>query len=786
MATSTVFTKYRPIKIAFLVEEGDIVGLTKVTGINTLLWGGIYNPIIPVSQTNRDFVNQLLKLFNADVVYKVSETPEIKAIYDELPYLRDPSHIGEKIFYEDWHTKKNLLAYLDLLNIVNFYWEKEFRHTGKKYKSNCLLLDWDSSDKYSPLFSLMFGYFPDSHNLKENYKVAFEKGLKSKVDKLEVTNGLPKDISQKITPIQATGLELEGYGGGFRSDGIYIGDEDNFTDLLNFWNLRASGIAIRFLPKNDFPKFKEYIQLYLSKLDKSPNRHPNIKDSIYVYHHQKDHENITSVLKNLTLKNKDFCIAQCSETSWNGLNIKPKDFYFKSERTLAHIEKNDDNYSVSFALPEKRFLVEGFDSQQSLIVEINPITETFHPRHTFKLPFLRELNEFYSREICFDPWTVRVSNEGLGLFIKTDDNNLEVRPIKHEKVIKEIFALAGYKAEVNQSGLLTNQIITGMREHHPLEACRVFKIKGVRKLLKQMKSDTRIKWSNATKIIWSDGQFKKYEGLYIEARDKRKLDTQSTLNFLIKKNILKPNLKFYHRYFACKDFKCRNCGLNDSIKLSNYEGSYKCPYCRYDHSMPQYIVEDIQGVVNKYFTFSKSGLFSKDNNQEGAIPVVMTLLTLQRIIHDGEIIYSTAMNLEGDIKCEVDFSVLSLKHGKIELGIAECKSEGKKEKTKEDIDANDINNLKHLQDKLNSLGIDCYIILSKTSDSFKKSEITLFKELNNDDRHFVLLTNQELEPYEPYWDLEETDNLPKKYAHSLEDMYYNSQYLYLREDTVQT
>ncbi|MFH1544095.1 MAG: hypothetical protein ABIE03_06210 [Patescibacteria group bacterium] len=782
MATSTVFVKYRPIKVAFLVEKGDIDGLVKVAGINTLLWGGIYNPIIPVSPSNRDHVNQLLKLFNADVLYKVSETSEIQTIYDELPYLRDPSHIGERIFYEDWHTKKNLLAYLDSLSIVNFYWEKEFRHTGKKFKSNCLLLDWDSADKYSSLFSLMFGYFPDAYNLRDNYKEAFEKGLKSKIDKLDVSTGLPKDLSKKITPIIATGLELNGYGGGFREDGIYIGEEQKFIDLVNFWNLRASGLSIKFLPKNDISRFKDYIQSYLSKLDKRPNRNPNITESIAVYH-QDRHEDISAILKNFTISNKHFSLSHCDEHSWNGLNIKPKDFYFKSERTLAHIEKSYDSYSVSFALPEKKFLVEGFDSQQSLVAEINPITETFHPRRTFKLPFLRELNEFYSREMCFDPWTVRVGDGGIGLIIKTDDNNLEVRPIKHEKIIKEIFRLAGYKAQVNQSGLLTDQIITSMREQHPLEACRVFKIRGVRELLKQLTPNMKIKWSDATRTIWNKGQFKNYEGLYIEARDKKTLDTQSTLNFLIKKNILRPHLKFYHRFFARKNFKCRNCGLNENIKLSNYEGTYTCQYCKYEHSMSQYIVDDIQGVVNKYFTFTKSGLFSKSNNQEGAIPVVLTLLTLQRIIHDGEIIYSTAMNLEGDIKCEVDFAVLSIKHGKIEFGIAECKSEGKKKKNQEDIDTKDVNNLKHLQDKLNDLGIDCYIILSKTNDSFKDSELSLFKKLNEEDRHFVLLTNKELEPYEPYWDLEETERLPKKYALSLEDMCYNSQYIYLREES---
>jgi len=239
MSTSTVFIKYRPLRIGFLVEEGQINQLVKAAGINTMLWGGIYNPIIPISKGNNNYAKQLLNLFNVDVLYKVTEAEEIKTIYDELPFLRDPKHTGEAIFYEDWHSKKNISAYLDSLSIVNYYWEKEFRHTSKKFKSDCLHAEWDENDNYSNAFSLMFGYFPSSYNLKYNYKQAFKNGLKANSIKINKDTDLENDLAKSITPIMATSLELETSGGRARGDGIYVGSEDNFTDLTNFWNLRA-------------------------------------------------------------------------------------------------------------------------------------------------------------------------------------------------------------------------------------------------------------------------------------------------------------------------------------------------------------------------------------------------------------------------------------------------------------------------------------------------------------------------------------------------------------------
>ena len=47
MIRGTVNVKLRPIKLAFLVNPEDKVSLQQAIEINTFLWGGMYNPIIP-------------------------------------------------------------------------------------------------------------------------------------------------------------------------------------------------------------------------------------------------------------------------------------------------------------------------------------------------------------------------------------------------------------------------------------------------------------------------------------------------------------------------------------------------------------------------------------------------------------------------------------------------------------------------------------------------------------------------------------------------------------------
>lgn len=48
MAFGTLELTLRPLKLAFLVDPADTAVLTEAIQINTFLWGGMFNPIVPV------------------------------------------------------------------------------------------------------------------------------------------------------------------------------------------------------------------------------------------------------------------------------------------------------------------------------------------------------------------------------------------------------------------------------------------------------------------------------------------------------------------------------------------------------------------------------------------------------------------------------------------------------------------------------------------------------------------------------------------------------------------
>jgi hypothetical protein len=130
--------------------------------------------------------------------------------------------------------------------------------------------------------------------------------------------------------------------------------------------------------------------------------------------------------------------------------------------------------------------------------------------------------------------------------------------------------------------------------------------------------------------------------------------------------------------------------------------------------------------------------------------------------------------IEGVPPCEIDFMVIEHSRREIEWAIGEAKSAGG------EIDTNDIENMKAVADKLKTIGAYVYLIFAKAADSFTQKEIELFEATKKQGYRVILLTNKEIEPYDPYYESNDNEQLPHRYAHSFADMVRNSDFRYFR------
>ena len=562
MATTSFSIRYRPVRIGFLVEDGRIDDLVMAAGLNTLLWGGIYNPVIPISRERLEFAEQLLDLFSVDVLYTVSENETVVAFKESHSSLRDPTY-GDHSFYQNWHTR----VYLNSYNIVNYYWERELKHKPDSGQSNCFLLRWDNGDPLRSVFALQYGFFPTEYDLRDDCKRAFIEILRAKEVSLARDALLDPEFTTKISPLALTRSELIGQPHLLRGDGVYLGDENDFEDLLAFWNLRASGRNLLFLPRRNLDRFQQLAAAHLQELDGRPNSRLTIEDHLSLHHRSATDEEVSAIRESLPTQ-KPLVNSRCDEIMWNDLRMKPVNFHFRWEQAPVSVDRIHGGYEVNIQLPEMRFLTEserGLQGKQ-LVVEVSPHSDFSHPGHVLRVPYIRKLNEFYSRKLGDRPWEFRVLRDGIARIIQTGTDRLTLYPISHSVLVFRLLEFAGMKAEVSQSGLLATKIIEKL---DGIEGGRVFKIRGVRELMQSLESAQSITHGEATKRIFSEGQFKKHEDLHIEPREAEKLTTGHVFDFLLRHGFFRGGL----------ELSCDDCNLRNWLSLRSLFKTPIGPLC---------------------------------------------------------------------------------------------------------------------------------------------------------------------------------------------------------------
>ena len=272
-----------------------------------------------------------------------------------------------------------------------------------------------------------------------------------------------------------------------------------------------------------------------------------------------------------------------------------------------------------------------------------------------------------------------------------------------------------------------------------------------------MKPDTPIGRGPATQTIWNRGQFEDHKRLFIEARETPHLTTGATFDFLLKHGFFRAGL----------EFKCDNCGLANWLSLRQVDDRWICEFCGFSNTTSLHVRD------RGDWMFRKSGLLAKDNNQEGAIPVILTLLALTRVLNEDGLLRLTSVNVTGCVPdCEIDLIALYHHDGEISCGIGEAKAAGGS------IDAKDVENLKAVADKLSQTGIRPYLICVKAADAFTRDELKLFGDARDAGYDVIALTNAELEPYHPFENAQK-ENLPLPHAASFGDMVANSEAKYL-------
>lgn len=493
---------------------------------------------------------------------------------------------------------------------------------------------------------------------------------------------------------------------------------------------------------------------YLAALRARPKDSTGWRDRIAIWNKSHDAE------IDITPFGQDLLRSSLSPEVWNGLNIRPPVMGFEEKSVLGTVSDNG-RISATFELPPKPFFDEVALHTQNVVVSVHPLVKTENV--VLKPPFLPQLNEYYGREAYFIYNAVRSEREGIGIVTGITTTSLTIDALDVRTLVKKIFEAFGISAKPSPAGLIGLRLIEQMGG---LQGCRVFKIAGVRELIRAHRPDQSFTQSCAITTIRQvdpvsgKPRFSDHESLVIEARDRSPLKPKDAFSYLLKRGVFRAGLRLV----------CSNCELENWVHLDDARTISRCEYCGKDFNItPQ--------LRDRDWAYRRSGLFGRDDHQGGGIPVALTLQQLQTTLHMSILAYTTGTELEPTTakiqKCETDFVLLveSLREKTLQVAIGECK--GNKE-----IAADDVQKMALVADALiEGEGCEVFVVFSKTS-PFTPEEIERCKLAQGRyQQRVILLSDRELEPYFLYEQAEREFEIERSVI-SLEGMAQATQNIY--------
>ena len=515
---------------------------------------------------------------------------------------------------------------------------------------------------------------------------------------------------------------------------------------MAFWNLRAAGLDLRFVDRVHDDRLMEITNAWVRHLREQ--RQVNRQQSpLGVW------SRTESSLRAAPDIGEYPVLRTCDDDFWARIPPLPH-FHWGEEPVLAALEL-EGVPEYSFQLPKKPT---GKDPGvlQNIGVTIKRHGDlSSSASETFLVPPLKRLNMFFSRRMYpLAPFSVRIAREYFTLCISAFQESLTIPAVDKVELVSEIFASFGIKAELSQPGLVAARLISQMGG---LRGAGLFRFPGVRRLIEQYTPLEHFTRSAATECIrdldkaTGRVRFQKY------VPSGSKWSPHTVFDLLLDRGIFRAGL----------EFRCPNCKLLFWCSIDAVGTAVTCELCGHEFNCtPQ--------LRDRDWKFRRSGIFGKDDHQEGGIPVILTLRQLSESAGAMGLVpamFTTAMKLTAlpthvsIPPCETDFVFVNLSHrGELNIAIGECKSKGG------EITEDDLSNLSAVASAVDPNEVKVFLIIAKTGD-FTAEEIARCKNTaaTHPDR-LIVLSQRELDTPHFTYEWAANDFEVSKFANDLDAM----------------
>lgn len=739
--TARISLAYRPLRICWVIQDGDLEAFRAAVRLNHTLWGGRFNPIVIAGHPD---ARPIVEAFRADIVRSIGSSEAVSKFVESYAHLVSP-FLPDSIFLGERGNARAQV--LDVHNAMlhsadSSDWKTMLEAKPRIYK-------WTNDDPLADVLLMQLGAYPDSEACPIDYESLFRAALQSTELTVSPSAALPSDLFDHPSIATLTRFRLQRhYSTQVYRDhhGFYVGNASSLDDLVSFWNLRASDISLLFVDQAHIARYELQIPSwneYTARLVARRRYQEDERCAIWRQCGAADTLQDIDALR-AALGQESCIVCSVTEYSWSGLNLKPPMMHLSEVAALGVLVDEGSRPKVSFGLNDRPYASGAQFHHQHLMVSIK-IVGLLHEREDFTMhpPYVPELNEFYARSMHFIFNRIRVELERIGLIVEAAETDGFLYGLPTAELFKRIFALAGFSASVSSGGLIARQLLSQVGG---LQGARVFKIPGVRRLLKKHGPISTFARGPAQQIIGGRdpddlaANFDDHKDLYLEPREPGvRLTSAQVFGYLVRKRLFRIG----------SDLDCPRCQLRNWFPVDDLKQNLICQMCG-----EQFDATD-QLVVGEW-AYRRSGVLGAERNAQGAVPVVLTLQQLDTNLRtlNGSC-YSVSLDLAPlngapGGSCEVDFAwLMPQRFSEIPtVLIGECKDRGRSGHSGDGgtINAQDVANLRAIANAFPKR-FKVFIVLAKLCE-FTPEEIELARSLNGPHQlRVIMLTHRELEPY---------------------------------------
>ena len=787
MTVISATIRLRPTRIGFLVRPTDMASIRKIMRACACLWGGIYNPIIPVFRVPpkewraerfdrvRGFAvaRGYINFFEPDVFVEAED-----GLLEEagLGALRERYTLREHVLplknflipsgHRDWSEPQ---FGLNIVDVFRHLYETEHRFQLRDKRPSVFV----KPERSNGLVEAIFGTYPrqsDATYISTGYKNVFAP------EELEAS---PKSWLEVFrqgaqTPLGVTQHEIDTERFWHHDLLIYVFDPARPTDLIDLWNLRLEPRPVLPVPINWFEGLANHIREFIEA------EHRPVRGNPSGIMHEGTVEFGRSIGKN-----------RADElTKALGKDLPTSAFSVKNWRTPVWVEHKDDRIQrdkrlgvtaeeqrTSLTVEEGRELTASFEALApkfasdfggNLCRWVNAIRVSMFGREKIAtvLPF-NMFDRRWPRLAMGGEW-VTVGSEGWILSQESKNWSETLSLLTKEDAIIGSLKVLGIEASLSDPGHIAKQMLDhlgGLWGVHLLADLETLK------LLNKMAGGVRRKTNQAETIEETferrSAPVKSWTDLLARRKQQRPLPRLELADFT-RSNIIRLGL----------ETDCAHCHFTNWHSLTAVDYEVTCERCLNRYDFPQ----DHLREQNRNWFYRVVGPFSVPDYGRGSYSALLTLHALQSSLNSrDEMTFSTSLNLKFDgVDAEVDFAAWRREgsfdtHNPPDLVVGETKSLGDGVLIKQ----KDLNQLKTIGRKLPG----AIIVISVLRPKFLRSEKKLLEPFvlwgRRTDDHgqptnpVILLTGNELfaehqisatweklgEPYNKFSSYENTKNI---------------------------